>query len=84
MTASLDTAAFEHGADPILRCTIEQAREIANYKDDTKLRRRIEELAGKGNEGGLTDRERAELEGYVRANKFIALLQAQVRRLLDE
>ena len=85
MSTAFDTAAFERGTDPILQFfTVEQAREIVNYKGDAKLRRRIEELAGKGNEGELTDAERAEYQGYARANKFIALLQAKARKLLDE
>jgi hypothetical protein len=84
MTHTFDAAAFERGTDPILRFfTVEQAREIVNYKGDAKLRRRIDELACKSNEGELTDAERAEYEGYVRANKFIALLQAKARKLLD-
>jgi hypothetical protein len=43
---------------------------------------RIEELAGKSTEGQLTETERAEYAGYVRANKFIAILQRQGRRLI--
>ena len=43
---------------------------------------RIEELAAKSTEGALTDQARAEYEGYVRANKFVALLQRQARQLL--
>ena len=33
-------------------------------------------------EGRLTDEERAEYEGYVKASKFIATLQAKARKLL--
>jgi len=33
-------------------------------------------------EGELTDKELAEYEGYVRANKFVATLQAKARKLL--
>jgi hypothetical protein len=84
MTTTFDTTAFERGTDPILQFfTVEQVREIVNYKGDANLRRRIEELARKSNEGELADAERAEYEGYVRANKFIALLQAKARKLLD-
>ena len=85
MSLTFDTAAFERGTDPILQFfTVEQAREIVNYKGDAKLRRRIEELARKSNEGELSEAERAEYEGYVRANKFIAMLQATARKLLDD
>jgi hypothetical protein len=85
MPAAFDTDAFERGTDPILRFfTVEQARSIVNYKGDARLRRRIELLARKSNEGELTPAERAEYKGYVRANKFIALLQAKARKLLGE
>lgn len=85
MTVAFDTDAFERGTDPILRFfTVEQARNIVNYRGDARLRRRIEELARKSNEGELSNVERAEYKGYVRANKFIALLQAKARKLLSE
>ena len=57
-------------------------RTNAGQPDPKKVR--IELLAHKSNEGDLTAAERAEYEGYVRANKFIALLQAKARKLLDE
>jgi len=62
--------------------TIDQAREIVNFRGDPQLQARIEELASKSNEGELSAEERAEFEGYVRANKFIATLQAKIRKLL--
>jgi hypothetical protein len=39
-------------------------------------------LACKSTEDELNEQERSEYEGYVRANKFIAILQKQARRLL--
>jgi hypothetical protein len=39
-------------------------------------------LARKSTEGALVDSERAEYEGSIRANKFIATLQAKARKLL--
>ncbi len=42
----------------------------------------MEELAQKSNEGELTDEQRAEYEGYLQANDFIATLQAKARKLL--
>ncbi len=86
MSASLaatTSTAFDRGADPILGLfSVEQARKLVEYRGDKALQRRIEELAGKCNEGELTDEEQAEYEGYVRANKFVALLQAKVQKLL--
>ena len=53
------------------------------YRGDEALRARIEELANKNTEDELTDAERAEYEGYVQANKFIAILQAKAKKLLN-
>ena len=83
MTTSFDTLAFERGTDPILRfLTVDQARALVSYRGDESLRRRIEDLAARNTEGQLTEAERSEYDGYVRANKFIAVLQAKAQRLL--
>ena len=63
--------------------TLDQARSIVLYRGDEALQERIEELARKSNEGELTEAERAEYEGYVRANRFVAILQAKARKLLE-
>ena len=83
MTPTIDATAFDRGTDPILQFfTVDQARGIVQYRGDAGLQKRIEELAGKANEDELTPDERAEYEGYVRANKFMAILQAKARKLL--
>ena len=83
MTTSIDSTAFDRGTDPLLQFfTVDQARGIVQYRSDCELRQRIEELACKANEGELTEAERAEYQGYVRANKFVAVLQAKARKLL--
>lgn len=83
MSTVIDTNAFDKGTDPILQFfTIDQAREIVNFRGDAQLQARIETLAAKCNEGELSAEEQAEYEGYVKANKFIAILQAKVRKLL--
>jgi len=83
MNTTIDSTAFDKGTDPILKFfTIDQARQIVDFRGDAQLQARIEELAAKCNEGELSDDERAEYEGYVKANKFIAVLQAKVRKLL--
>lgn len=77
------SAAFDRGTDPILSLiSAEQARKWVEYRGEPELQRRIEDLAARCNEGTLSDDERAEYEGYVRANKFVALLQAKARKLL--
>jgi hypothetical protein len=79
-----DAAAFDRGTSPVIQLlSPDQARQLLNYRGDNHLRQRIEELAAKNNEGSLTPDERSEYEGYVRANKFVAILQAQAQKFLD-
>ena len=83
MTASIDSDAFDRGTDPILQFfTVDQAKGIVQYRGNPEMHDRIEHLAAKANEGELTPQEQAEYEGYVRANKFMAILQAKARKLL--
>jgi hypothetical protein len=82
-TGGWDADAFDRGTDPVLRIfSPEQARQLVDYQGDDQLRQRIDELADKSCAGALSPSERAEYEGYVRANKFVATLQAQARKLL--
>jgi len=84
MATTFDTAAFERATDPILEFfSVEHAKALTAYQGDEVLRARIEELARKNTEGELTEQERAEYEGYVSANKFVAILQAKARKLLS-
>jgi hypothetical protein len=83
MAAAVEIAAFERGTDPLLDLlTVEQAKTLAAYGGDETLRAKIDELAGRNTEGQLTDEERAEYEGYVRANNFMSILQAKARKRL--
>lgn len=54
---------------------------VIGFRADPQLQARIEELARKSTEGQLTEEERAEYSGFVRANKFVAILQRQASRL---
>jgi hypothetical protein len=84
MKPIIDTAAFDRATEPLVRVfSADQARQIAEYKADESLQSRIEELAGKSNEGELTPDERAEYAAYVQANKFVAILQAQARKRIN-
>ena len=47
---------------------------------DQPLKDRIEELASKNTEGNLTPEERDEYAGYVRANKFVAVLRREAMK----
>jgi hypothetical protein len=83
--SGFDFAAFDRVTDPIFRIlTIEQARDLAQYRGDESLQHRIEELAAKCNEGKLSPAEQAEYEAYVRANKFVAIVQAKARKVLAD
>lgn len=76
--------AFDRGTAPVLQLfSDDQARRVAEYQAGPELMQRIEELADKSTEGELSTDERAEYEGYVRANKFVAILQAQARKRLN-
>ena len=60
----------------------EKAEAVLRFRAAPELQARIEELAGKSTEGQLTETKRAEYTGYMRANKFIAILQRQARQLI--
>ena len=60
----------------------EKAEAVLRFRAAPELQARIEELAVKSTENRLTDAERSEYAGYVRANKFIAILQKQARQLI--
>jgi hypothetical protein len=77
-------AAFDRSTELLFEMlTSEQIEKITRFRADEALRDRIDELAGKCTEHELTDEERAEYDGYVRANSFIATLQMQARKLLS-
>ena len=83
MPTTPETAAFDRGIRPLLQIVLpDRAEAVLRFRADAELQRRIEDLAGKSTEGQLTDTERAEYEGYVRANKFVAILQRQARQMI--
>jgi len=61
----------------------EKAAAVIGFRADPELKARIEELARKSTEGELTEDERAEYAGYVRANKFVAILRRQAQQLTN-
>ena len=84
MAMRSESMAFDRGVGPILRTVlVDRAEAVLDFRPEPALRLRIEELAAKSTEGELTEEERSEYEGYVRANKFIAIFQRQARRFLD-
>jgi hypothetical protein len=82
---SIEQTVFDRVTEPVLRIlTVEQARAVLQYRGEEADRQRIEELATKNTEGELTDEERAEYEAYVRANEFVAILQAKAKNRLSD
>jgi hypothetical protein len=84
MVTTPEMTAFDRGVRPILQIVLlDKADTVLNFRPDPALLDRIEELATKSTEGELTFEERAEYEGYIRANKFIAILKRQARHIVD-
>jgi len=82
MEATSETAAFEQGIRPLMEIVLPDKRDaVIGFRADSHLQARIEELARKSTEGQLTEEERAEYSGFVRANKFVAILKRQASRL---
>ena len=71
--------------DLVGKClSVRGARALVKLRADRKTQQRVENLADKNNEGELTPEERAEYEGYVFANNFVAILQAKARARLAQ
>jgi hypothetical protein len=72
--------AFHRGTAPIFALlSDDQMRHLAQLPADASLAERVDELAGKANEGELTAEERGEYEAYIEANNLLAVLQAEAR-----
>ena len=79
---STESDVLEHLLASFTAClTPAAAKRIAAFRADATTQARIEELAEKCNEGELTEQERREYEGYVRAIDFISIMQEKARAL---
>ena len=85
MNPTIESSAFDRAVAPVLRQVLPkpEGKLEVKFSAHPALASRIEELASKSTEGELTEPEREEYQGYVRANKFIATLQRQIHRLLN-
>ena len=82
MAISSEILAFDRGVRPLMEMVLlDKADAIIQFRADPQLEARIEVLARKSTEGELTDDERSEYAGYVRANKFVAILKRQAQHL---
>jgi len=84
MATTSESVAFHRGVRPMLEIVLpEKADAVIGFQADPDLLARIEELARKSTEGDLTEDERAEYAGYVRANKFVAILKRQAHQIAN-
>lgn len=84
MATSSEMAAFDRGGRPLMQVVLpEKAEAVIGFRADPELQERIEALAQKSTEGQLTEAERSKYVGYIRANKFVVILQQQARRLIE-
>ena len=78
------TTALDRMLDPLGRTlTPDAARQLTELRADPELQRRMDDLADRCNDGGLTADERAEYEAYVTAATLIAVLQSKARAVLS-
>ena len=71
MATTSESLAFDRGVRPVMEIVLpEKADAVTSFRADAELQARIEELAQKSTDGELTEDERAEYAGYVRANKI--------------
>lgn len=74
-------SAFQRGVSPLLQLLLPGREEaVLSVQTDQSLRERIDELASKSTEGTLSPEEREEYAGYVRANKFVAVLRREAKK----
>lgn len=74
-------SAFQRGIGPILEKLLPGREEaVLSARPDPSLRDRIEELASRHTEGLLSIEEIEEYTGYVRANKFVAVLRREAKK----
>ena len=82
MVTTSEMVAFDRSIRPLMEIVLSgKADAVISFRADPELQARIEELARKSTEGQLTEEERAEYVGFVRANKFVAILKQQARHL---
>ena len=83
MDTPSEIAAFDRGVRPLMQILLpEKAEAVISFGADPELQERIDELAERS-AGQLTEAERSEYAGYVRANKFVAILQQYAQSLIE-
>ena len=78
-------SAFQRGVSPLLQLLIPGREDaVLSVQTDQSLRERIDELAAKNTEGTLSPEEHEEYVGYVRANKFVAVLRREAKKFKSD
>jgi hypothetical protein len=85
MLSGNGSAVLDEMLEPLTRCFgMETARALTELRVDEQTQSRVDELAGKCEEGRLTPEEHSEYEAYVQASTLIGILQAKARRVLAQ
>lgn len=83
MSNSSSISVLDRVLDPVMECfTPEVARRLADLRADSQIQARLDELAGKANEGQLSSEEQVEYDKYRQAYHLVTVLQAKARRFL--
>ena len=82
MAPTSEAPAFDLGVPPMPDNVLpEKTYKVIGFRAD--LEPRIEEFARRSTEAELSEVERAEYAGYVRANKFVAILNRQCHQFVN-
>ena len=85
MIPASSTNVLDRLLEPVGRSiTPDLARELVELRAAPEVQARIDDLAGRCNEGTLTPEERAEYESYVQAIHLIGVLQRKAKRVLAD
>lgn len=83
MTPPTENGVLDRVLEPMTEIlTPAVAQGIADMQADPKVQERLDELASKANDGGLTEAEQREYRDYVEAIDFIGILQTKARAVL--
>jgi hypothetical protein len=83
MNSLSELPAIDGILDSLSECLdAESASRVADMEINQAVQARVATLAGRANEGLLTDDERAEYEAYVNVADILAILQLKARRRL--
>ena len=84
MPTDYDTTALRRVLSP-LASSLDRAglESLVRFRADQQTQDRVDELAEKCNDGTLSLAEEREYDSYVETSRFIAILKAEAKRILD-